>query len=282
MHIRHIFLIIALVHLATLSFAQPRKIEYKSYIPDSVAIVNLQEKEGRKKYGNELKNELSFGFRLPLQGWGIFADYGILRRSESVKRFEYDYIYDTRVFTFELGEKIHPKEQKPSLLMGLVSPDVMYTYGKRNNFYTAKLMYNQRKLLAGKPDKNNISVHWVFGGGVSLGIQKPYYLNIAELGEVKYHDSIRVQFLSGHVMNRSMFKGFDEMEFIPGIILKNGFHFDFARRNNRKSAFEIGGTLEYYINDVNIMVEQKPQKLFISAYLSIQLGRIKAPGTKKK
>ena len=282
MQIRHIFLVIAFLLFSVLSFAQPRKIEYKNYIPDSVAIVNLQEKEGKKKYANALKNEISFGFRLPLQGWGIFADYGILRRKESIKRFEYDYLFDTRVFTFELGEKIHPKEQKPNLLMGLVSSDVNYTYGKRNNFYTAKLMYNQRKLLAGKPDKHNLSVHWVFGGGFSLGIQKPYYLNIAELGEVKYHDSIRVQFLSGHVVNRSLFKGFDEMEFVPGIILKNGFHFDFARRNNRKAAFEIGGTLEYYFSDVNIMVEQPPQKLFVSAYLSVQFGRIKAGGSKKK
>lgn len=277
---RYLFFVLICMGALT-SYAQPKKIPYEDYIPDSVTIVNIYEEEDRVRYEKPLNSEFSMGFRLPTYGWGVFAEYGFLNRRKDTKRYEQDEIYNSRVLTLEIGEKMHPKEDRASMLVSFVSP-TNYTYGKINNFYTAKLMFSQRTMLSGKPERNSIAASWVFGGGFSLGMQKPYYLNIAELGEVRYSDSLGRAFLGGQVLNRNYMKGFGEMAFIPGIVIRNGFHFDFARNKRRKSALEIGATMEYYFDDVQILLTEDAQRFFLGAYLSYQFGKISGPGSKKK
>lgn len=252
-----------------------QKINYKNYIPDSAKIINIQDPKEKIKYGKSLKTEWSVGYRQPIRGWGFFLDYGFLSRKSDTKKGEYDYLYYTTVVTLELGEKYHPKEQKPNILLGFRSPMANYTYGKINNLYTAKLLVSRRHLLAGKTDKGSISVHWNYGGGFVMGFLKPYYIQVPGFGDIKYSEETRLEFLRGNAIRHNFLKGFGEMQFLPGIALKNGFHFDIARKKNRKSAIEIGGTIEYFFSDATLMMESEPQKAFWGLYLSYQIGRLK-------
>lgn len=259
------------------SWAQPaKKIEYKTHLPDSVQIINLQDPKQRIKYDKPFKKEISVGIRIPYRGWALFLDYGFLNRKEDYKKFEYDYLYNARSISLEIGERFHSKEDKPGLLSSLMANQpANYTYGKINNLYHAKLMFNNRMLLAGKQNKGNIGVHWIMGIGAVVGFQKPYYLDVASAGTIKYSDSTKIPFLTGMVTGRQAFKGWNEVEIIPGAILKSGFQFDIASKYKRVSIFEIGGTLEYFFSDINLMAEQKPQKLFAGVYLSYQFGKRK-------
>lgn len=256
------------------SWAQPnKKIDYKTYIPDSVKIINLQEPKTRIKYDKPFRNELSLGFRLPYRGWGFFVDYTLLRRKESYKKFEYDYMYQGYSIALELGERFHAKEEKPGMLTSLLSQPALYTPGKINNFYHAKLIFSNKMLLAGKQNKGNIGVHWIMGLGAVIGIQKPYYITVPNMGSIRYTDSTKAEFLNGFASGREYFKGLNEIEIIPGVLVKSGFQFDIARQYKKLSIIEVGGTLEYFFNDVSLMAEQKPQKLFAGVYLSYQFGR---------
>lgn len=267
-----ILLLCSIFCLTTVMAQGPNKINYKTYIPDSVKIINLQDPKQRIKYPKPFTKEISAGIRMPYRGWSVFFDYGFIRRKEAYKKFEYDYMYDSRVITLEIGERFHSKENKPGLLNSLVAQNINYTPGKKNNFYHAKLMFTNKMLLSGKKNKGNIGIHWVMGAGAVIGLQKPYYINVAGVGVIKYTDTLRTEFLTGLVQNRDLLKGFDELEIIPGAILKSGFQFDFAKNYKRISALEIGGTLEYFFNDVDLMVAQDPRKLFAGFYLSYQFG----------
>jgi len=259
------------------SWAQPTKIKFKDRLAtEDISVINLAQEQERIKYGKPLKSEFSGGLRIPTRGWGIFVNKGWQKRNESIKRYEYDQVYDTRVLTFEIGEYRASKELSQSFLFGLLSSNGLYTVGKQNNLYTAKLLFSNRKLIGGKIDKNSIGVHWVYGGGVGLGMLKPYYVNINGFGSVKYTEENRNIFLSqGLIEGKNTFKGFDEMEFVPSIVLRSGLNFNFSQNKKRIIALELGATFEYFTQKVNIMVDQKPAQAFLNVYLALQYGRIK-------
>jgi hypothetical protein len=261
----------------SITFGQTNsKINYKTYIPDSIQIVNLEQEKLKTKYPKPFKKEWSVGLRIPNRGWSIFFDYAFLSRSEKVKANEKNIIYNATVITLELGEKIDNKELKEGILGSLISPTGLgYVYGKKNTLYNAKLMVSRRTLLSGKVDKGNIGVYWVAGGGFVLGLLKPYYLDVPGWGEVKYSEDTRNAFLGGQASGHRMLAGFGEMEYIPGITIKNGFLFDFAGNLNKRSALEIGASLEYFFSDVELMVNSKPRNIFAGVYLSYQFGKLK-------
>src|SRR5690606_8878525 len=119
--------------------------------------------------------ELSFGLRLNTDGWSVFADKGYVK-SEDRKS---DYFYNIRLFQVEFGEKKHPKEIKRSNNLGASYGEEKakpFIFGKINNFYSLKLGYGARKMIAGKPEQGTVSIHWVYLGGLALGMEKPYYI----------------------------------------------------------------------------------------------------------
>jgi len=259
------------------SWAQPSKIKFKDRLAeDKIEVINLTPEQERIKYGKPTQSEFSGGIRIPNRGWALFVNKGWLKRNENTKRYEYEEVYNTRVLTFELGEIMSSKEAKPSMIAGLLGSNGFHIYGKQNNLYTAKFLFSNRKLIAGKIDKNSIGIHWVYGAGAGVGFLKPYYLNINGYGSVKYTPETRNLFLGGGgIEGRNMFKGFDEMEFVPVIVLRSGLHFDFSQNKKRKISLEVGATLEYFTQKVNIMVEEKPTQAFLNVYLALQYGRVK-------
>src|SRR6185312_9592978 len=126
----------------------------------------------RPKRPKPITRELSFGPRLNSNGWGIFADLGKVLADDDKHR---DMFYNIKLFQFEFDEVKNPKEIKSNNIdQSTGQEQKTYIYGKINDFYTLKLGYGFRKLIAGKPDPGCVSLHWVGVGGLSVGILKPY------------------------------------------------------------------------------------------------------------
>ncbi len=230
-----------------------------------------------------MRTELSGGFRLNSDGWGIFVDKGWVV-SEEKKR---DYFYNTKVLQFELSERKHPKEIKST--NNITAPasngkPKSFIYAKINNFYNFKVGYGMRKMIAGKPEIRTVSVHWVYIGGLSAGLLKPYYLDakvpLDEFGstarrDIKYSDSTQVTFLSRQsIYGSSGFaKGLNEIQVIPGIYARTGLHFDFHTNKARVMAIETGVTAEYYTKKIEMMALQDAVPYFVNIYASIQFGK---------
>lgn len=250
---------------------------------DSVAKVTRPLNIVKKPKVKQIRTELSVGVRLNTDGWSIFADKGFVKSEET--RFR-DMFYNTQVFQLEFSEKKHPKETRTTAISDPNSSgnSRSFIYGKINNFYNLKLGYGMRRMIAGKPEQGTVSIHWVYVGGVSVGLEKPYYLDAyvpqdnngaLVLKTIKYTDSTKGPFLDDDyiVGAAGVTKGLNEIKIVPGIHLKTGLHFDFAPRRTTKLAIEVGVSGELYTRKIQIMANQDAVPYFGNIYASFQFGK---------
>lgn len=220
-----------------------------------------------------IKNEISFGYRLATDGWGIYMDYGMVRSNNTKLS---DQFYDVHVLQLEIAEKKHPQQEK--LTVQDINGAVVgrYVYGKINNFYGIKAAYGFRKLLAGRPDPGSVSIHWTNLVGGCLGMLKPYYLEVqTDPTTIRYTDDTRLDFInqSNIVRSAGFTQGFGELKMVPGGQLKSMLHFDFAASRKTVSAIETGVSAEYYAESIPIMYDRKATPYFINAFVSFQFGK---------
>lgn len=220
-----------------------------------------------------ISKELSGGFRLNTGGWSVFMERGVVKSEEK----ESDFFYNLRYAQVEFSEKKHPKEMRSASGGGGSEGARTFIYGKINNFYTLKLGYGNRRMIAGKPDPGTVSIHWIYTGGLSLGMTKPYYVISGSGEDIKYSDEDQEDFLDGRNIGGASgwSKGLKEIKVIPGLQMRTGLHFDFAPRERRKTklAIETGITAELYSKNIELMANQKAVPYFFNLYLSFQFGR---------
>ena len=238
----------------------------------------------RIKRPKPIRTELSGGLRIATDGWSLYADKGYVR-SENDR--ESEMFHNIRLFQLELSEKKHPKEVKiNNQSLNAFSPDRArpFIYGKVNNFYSLKLGYGFRRMIAGKPEAGTVSIHWVGVGGLAAGLLKPYYIdaNVPQdhIGTlvretIKYTDSTQSAFLNERyiVGSAGFAKGLNEISLVPGLHLKTGLHFDFAPQRHTKMAIETGVSAELYTQKVMLMANQEAKPYFFNIYAAIQFGK---------
>jgi len=226
---------------------------------------------------NNYEREWSMGGRINTDGWGGFFELGYRKNRKVVNYFQ-----------FEFNEKKHPKEdKKPGRFVPIgdfAYSEKPYIFGKRNNFYQAKLGMGQRYLIGGKGNKNGVEVSAIYYGGISIGLLKPYYLRVEDptgegysidikYGQSGFLDTAAFTNPSKIISGAGFGKGWGEITIAPGLHAKTGLRFDWAKFNEVVSALEVGVNAEYYTKDVPIMVALEPKKFFFNAYLSLQFGK---------
>ena len=251
------------------------------------------EKEARRKIRSEkienfirqqeegalvFNKQTVWGFRLNTDGWNGFLEKGIMKT-----------VKITNLYYLELGEKKNPKEKKVSNTIpdgNFVQVGNPCIYGKQNIFYQVKPGFGQQRLIGAKANKNGIAVHWTYSGGVSLGLLRPYYVRAFFLDR---NNQIAEQLITFNTKNVDTFNinngyllegtglqhGWNELKLIPGLHAKSSLRFDYGRFNELVSAIEVGVNVEYYFNDIEILVNNQPQKFFFNAFVAILLGRRK-------
>ncbi|MCW3114103.1 MAG: hypothetical protein JWR18_2499 [Segetibacter sp.] len=240
---------------------QQKKLERKQQINRMIS----QEEEGAIIF----QKQTVFGAKLNTDGYGLFLELGRMKTARQ-----------SNLYSLEIGERKHSKEEKISTITGtyLSNP---YVYGKINNFYYAKMGYAQSRLIGNKGNKNGVAISAIYGGGLSAGLLKPYYLKVASTSnsasDVKYNNNESV-FLDNpnYVLGSSGFtKGFGEMKITPGIYGKTALRFDYGRYNELVSAIEVGLNLEFYAKKMPVMLLQKQKQVFFNAYAAIEFGKRK-------
>ncbi|RYY40746.1 MAG: hypothetical protein EOO08_06350 [Chitinophagaceae bacterium] len=221
-----------------------------------------QEEEGVLIY----RKQTAFGLQLRSNGYGLFLEIG--RRK--TPRW-------TNVYAMELTEVKHPKEEKGSNNNGTFNNS--YIYGKINNFYQVKLGFGREYILGQKGNKNGVAVIAFGQGGLSLGLLRPYYIDIQEGPDkraVKYESADSLKFLgisSSPILGSSgIGKGWNELQVRPGAYLKFGLRFDFNRYNERMQAVQIGFSLEGYGQGIEQLVYNDPKKLFLQLHVAYVFG----------
>lgn len=233
----------------------------------------------RKKRIPPITEEMSFGGRLNSDGWGAYLERGFIKVDEGKTNFIW----------LELSEKKHPKESKQlNEAFTAIYPDqpapLPYKYGKINNFYQLKLGYGQKRELTGKLDKKSIIISWVYGGGFSLGVIKPYYLDILvpegnDLYTRQITDYYQLQtqpyFLDETLIVGGTYftEGLSNFSLQPGLLAKSGFYFDYAPNRKSLLGIEIGSSLELYPKKIPIMANTTNNAYFLNLYVDVRFGK---------
>jgi hypothetical protein len=212
-----------------------------------------------------------FSFKFHTDGYGIMYEKGKIKSA-----------FKTSLFQVEFNEKKHRKEDKQSRNDGTVIFGNPFVYGKQNNFYQLKLGVGQQRMIGGKGNKNGVAVYGIFAGGLSIGLLKPYYIDVqdppnsGETKQIKYSQADSALFMGQEILGASGFvKGWGEMKFAPGVHAKTGLRFDWGRFNNAISAIEVGANVEFYAKKVEQMVGVEPKQFFLNGYLALVFGNRK-------
>jgi hypothetical protein len=252
--------------------------------PSESAMQRAQKKEERKEKINQLikqeeegalifNKQNAFSIHLNTDGWGFRFEKG-----------KYKTITTTNITWLEFGERKHPKEERiPTLSSSggfiLISN---YIYGKQNNFYYLNLGFGQQKLIGGKGNKNGIAVSAIYGGGLTAGLLKPYYLEVKDpvtggSEQIKYDGTNESTFLDpNEILGKGgLFKGFGEMKVVPGAHAKLALRFDYGRYNELLSAIEVGVNASYYSQKMPILLLNEEKNFFFNAYAAFTFGRRK-------
>jgi hypothetical protein len=243
------------------SFSQDSRKQRQQQKREHVNDMIKQQEEGVITY----RKSFLFGAKLISDGYGIFFELG---RASSVKK--------ALLYQLEISERKHIKEEK---LNSYYSNSVPFIFGKENFFYPVKLGVQQQQLLGNKSNKNGVAITANYGGGVAIGLLRPYYVQIQDGNQityVKYNSPDSAAFLGGRIIGGpTTGKGWNELSVVPGLYAKAAVRFDYGSYNEVISAIEVGITADFYSKKIPQIVYNPEKQFFFSGYVAILFGKRK-------
>lgn len=237
-----------------------RKEEKKKKVNDLIR----QDEEGVLVYSKQS----IFGFQLRTNGYGLFYEKGKMKTQRN-----------TMLYSVEFNEIKHPKEDKLPNGTGGFTFGNPYVYGKINNFYQLQLGFGNQHILGQKGNKNGVAVSVAYKGGLSLGLLRPYYIQVDDNGDartIKYSPEDSTLFVDGPILGGGgLGKGWNEIKVKPGLFAKTGLRFDFGRFNEVVSAIEVGVSAEFYSSKIPIMLFQKDKQFYYQGHVAFMFGHRK-------
>jgi len=139
--------------------------------------------------------------------------------------------------------------------------------------------FGQQIILGQKGNKNGVAVTGIYEGGLSLGLLRPYYLQIQDstgsTRTIKYDQDTSL-FVNGRIVGGAgLSKGWNEIKVKPGVYLRTAVRFDFGRYNEMVQGIEGGLVLEAYSSKIPIMLYNKEHQIYFQAYIALVFGRRK-------
>lgn len=210
--------------------------------------------------------ELAFDFRIHTHGFFSFGvDVGTIKT-----------YYKTQFYHFEVGGIKHPREYRQDRLQASLSSS--YIYGKQNNLYALRGGWGEKRYFSEKGENRGVAVGISYELGPSLGLLRPYYLDLELDGDIKpmpytpetasaFLDINRIQGASGIAY------GWDDLKFRPGGHAFAGIHLDWGAFDKTVRALEVGVMADFYFGKVPIMVSEDNRAYFINLFVNFQFGR---------
>ncbi len=195
-----------------------------------------------------------------------------------------------------LGQLKHPKEFRQNFEFAPATTGRLtkaFVFGKDNTLFALRGGMGQKRYFSEKEKQKGAAIGLNYSGGVTLGLLKPYYLDLMYFkentyGEViikseVYNETNADLFLStDRVYGASSFlKGIGQTEVVPGINAQVGIHMAWGAFEDFIKALEVGIMMDYFFGSVPIMVEDpridypENKNYFINLYVNLELGKRK-------
>ena len=239
-----------------------------------------QESSYEKKgivYNKELSFDLQF---LQTNGWSLGVNSG------KIKTY-----YLTPFYHISIGELKHIKEYRQqsleSLGVGGFGNNQSYILGKKNNLFAIRAGYGQKRYFSEKAKIKGLAIGISYEAGPTLGLLKPYYLDISYPSDSGGKDVFRAQKYSEEIHDiflertrirgsAGLGKGFSEIAVRPGFHAQASAHFDWGAFDEFVKAMEAGFMFDLFLGDIDIMVEAEGvenRPFFLNVFINLQLGK---------
>jgi len=200
--------------------------------------------------------------------------------------------YKTTYYHFQIGELRHVKGNRTTPETGGIisgQSSRSYFFGKRNSLYVLRAGKGVKRYLSEKAKDKGLAIGFSYEGGFTLGLQKPYYLELVyvedgainDVRSEKYSEENASVFLNNsRIYGASGFsKGLKEIRPVPGVHFKMGAHFDWGAFDEMVKAIEAGVMIDVFYKKIPLMVENdlvtnaENRPFFVNLYLTLQLGK---------
>lgn len=178
-----------------------------------------------------------------------------------------------RGFDFEYTYYRHVKERRSRIDYSNV-----LVYGKLNYFGQLRAGYGFTRVLNTKPYWGGVEVGYFFYGGFSLGISVPVYVRIEEDGKLhsrRYDPEKHTYSFLVHGKD-SFFKGIKDIKFHPGIYVKTGMSFDFAKEDALIVKLDFGVAVDAYYSPVEKLAHTNKQYVLLTGFVTFHIGKRRA------
>lgn len=212
-------------------------------------------------------DEMSWGVVLHTQGAGLTFSRGVYKDGTNV-----------RMWVADLAYLRNPKEEKTS--NPVYDDGAAYVYGKVNAFHALRLLTGTQHLHSEKIRKDAVRFSTMFLWGLSLGIEKPVYLEIG-YPDIPYTSILverydpDVHFSDDIFGQASWANGLNELAFIPGVHAGYSFEFEYGNQREIMRSLNIGVDADVFLWEPEILAEKYDQnsRLFLTLHAKFQVGR---------
>jgi hypothetical protein len=222
----------------------------------------------------QYSKEFSGGARIQTNGISVCGEFGWIKDINRTRLIQVEY-------TYFLNYKLKRTRATP---FGRDSGKD-YFYGLQNRFHALRFSYGFKRSIADKAKYRGVRLSLIGYGGFSLGLLKPYYLNLRYIDDNQGLPVIRPERYSA--ANRDVFLtrirideaapirfGLSEMEPVPGIHTRWGLNFDWGVRDEFMKALECGLTADIYYKRLPILVDPAQNRAWqLGLYLSFHFGK---------
>jgi len=172
-----------------------------------------------------------------------------------------------RTYGIEFANIRHPQERK---IQSNFYGSSIYE-GKENYLLSARLLYGYDMLLFKKADRKGVQINGIFAGGPSIGFISPYYLRSESGNLISYSEFLaNPQSIVGAA---NYFAGIGEVSATIGLNLRASVMFEFGNFKSNITGFEVGGVMEYFAREVQIVPNAtKNYNFYPALFISILFG----------
>ena len=187
----------------------------------------------------------------------------------------------SRYLSIELVNVKHPKELQSSL-SGIGS---RFIEGKENYLFVLRPQYGREVKLFQRNSDDGVAVNGILAAGPSLGIIKPYYLEVSYGNNTRTVPASQVNGLAtatGETVTGSgnFFQGFGQSKLTVGLNVKAALSFELSAFRSNTTGVEVGFLAELFPNKVIIIPNTDPngkredgnRNFFTSGYITLFFG----------
>lgn len=183
-----------------------------------------------------------------------------------------------RYLSLEIVNVKHPKE----LQQAAPYTGTRFIYGKQNYLFVIRPQYGREIQLFRRNADEGIAINGIFAAGPSLGIIKPYYVQVAQGNQtynVPFTPSL-AQTGESIVGAGGFFEGFGQSKFTVGVHVKTAISFELSAFRNNTTGLEIGFLTELFPKKIVIIPNENPnvspevgnRNFFTSGYITLFFG----------